>query len=365
MNTKKQKVISKNRKTIMIRDLKEFDGHEMVLTLSDEETGFKGYISIHSTVLGPALGGTRMQAYKSEDSALRDVLNLSRAMSYKCALAGLPYGGGKGVIIASNAGANRKRVLKSYARMVERMNGLFKTGTDVGIFDEDVVEMAKNTRHMLGVTKAERGNLSTSGVAALGVFVSMSTVLKILYGKDDFKGRTIAIKGVGKLGGELARLASEAGADVIVADIDRSRCLELKSKLKNIKVVSVSKIYKQAVDIYAPCALGNEFTDNVIAELCCRSIVGGANNQLPDISAGDKIFDKGIIYAPDYIVNAGGLIYVADELEKGGFQKDRVIKRTNAIKETLRGVLSRSMKEKIPTYRIADKIAIERIKSGK
>ncbi len=346
----------------MLRDLQEFDDHEMVITLTDAASGLKGYIAIHNTKRGPAQGGTRMLAYASEDMAAKDALNLSRAMSYKCALASLPYGGGKAVIIADETN-DREQVLEAYARMVERLNGQFKTGTDVGLTDADVAHMAQFTVHMMGVAQADRGDLNTSKTAALGVFESMKATLRQLDGSDDLAGSSVAIKGVGKLGGELARLLHAAKAKVIIADTDAMRCDELAKELDGITVVPVSEISQQQVDIYSPCALGSEFDEDVVAALTCRAVVGGANNQLCNADAGDRLFERGILYAPDYVTNAGGLIYVVDELEQDGFNKDRVIERVKAIQDTLATIFERSEKERIATNRIADAIAQERIKA--
>ncbi|MEO5627430.1 MAG: Glu/Leu/Phe/Val dehydrogenase dimerization domain-containing protein [Candidatus Saccharimonadales bacterium] len=348
---------------LMLRDYKEFDDHEMVITISDKAAGLKGYIAIHNTARGPALGGTRMQVYATEEAAAKDVLNLSRAMSYKCALANLPFGGGKGVIIADNQ-QDHEAVLTAYAKMVDRLNGWFKTGTDVGVTDAEVAMMARSTKHMLGVVEADRGDLTTAKTAAAGVFASMKAALNELYDDETFTNRVIAIKGVGKLGGELARLTHQAGAKVMVADINDAQTKDLVAEIPEIEVVALADIHKQEVDIYAPCALGAEFTDEVINELACKAVVGGANNQLPDPGAGDKLFAKGIIYAPDYIANAGGLIYVADELESDGFNKDRVMQRTKAIQETLASIFSRSKQENLPTYKVADTIARERMKES-
>lgn len=353
----------KAEKATDIRWFAEFANHEFVMTLTDEASGLHAYIGVHSTKLGPALGGTRMKTYESESGALHDVLNLSKAMSYKCALANLPYGGGKAVIVASE-GQNRKEILSAYARLVDKLQGLFKTGTDVGITDEDVAHMGNHTSHMLGLTEADRGDLSTSKTAALGVFCAMKAALNKLYGSSDFTNRSVAIKGTGKLGGELARLIYEAGGKLVVSDIDAAACAELKRRLPDITVVENSTIHMQPVDIYAPCALGNEFTMESIEDLDCKAIVGGANNQLASVEVGDSLSGRGIMYAPDYIANAGGLIYVADELELGGFNKERVIERTKAIEETMTTIFDKAEHDKQPTHRVADTIALERIEGG-
>jgi glutamate dehydrogenase/leucine dehydrogenase len=307
------------------------------------------------------LGGTRMQTYDSEESALEDVLDLSKAMTYKCALAHLPYGGGKAVIIANNH-QNRTQVLKSYASMVERLHGLFKTGTDVGVMDRDVVRMSKNTSHMLGVSEADRGDMNTSKMAALGVFYGIKAALIHTQGSSNLRNKRIGIKGLGKLGGELARLASKEGAIVIGADTDDKQVKRLIKQLPNISIVPSSEIHKQELDIYSPCALGDEFNTDSIRELKCKVIVGGANNQLADEAVGTELFERGILYAPDYIANAGGLIYVADELERDGFKKNRVKKRVATIHDTLLDIFERSKRKDIPTHMIANTIARERVK---
>lgn len=354
-------LFSKNSIPSLIRDLEEFDNHERVIDLAEDGSGLRGFIAIHSTKKGPALGGTRMLAYNSEDQALKDVLRLSRAMSYKCALANLPYGGGKGVIIVNND-LNRKEALKAYAKKVDNLRGLFKTGTDVGLTDKEVALMSNYTSHMLGVKQADRGNLNTANAAAHGVFFAMQAVLTELYNSNDFGGKTIAIKGIGKLGGDLAKLLIAADAKVYIADIDLNKCEKLRQQHASLQITSIDNIHKQPVDIYAPCALGNEFSDEIIEQLQCKAIVGGANNQLPSKHTGQLLFDKGILYAPDYIVNAGGLIYVADELERDGFRKERVMERLENIKLTLSDLFERSKRAQLPPHVVADEIGQERLK---
>lgn len=342
------------------RSWKEFDDHEMVIVLSDEKTKLRGFVGIHNTHLGPALGGTRMQLYETQDDALKDALNLSKAMSYKCALAGLPFGGGKAVVIATDAG-DRKETLAAYARMVDKLRGLFKTGTDVGISDQDVRHMADYTSHMLGVTPADRGDMTTSSMAALGVYYSIRESLKEVFGSDNPKGRTVSIKGVGKLGGELARLLHEDGASLIIADVDNQKCQDIAKRFKRVEITATDTIHSHKVDVYSPCALGGEFTPKTIRELQTTIVAGGANNQLIDNEIGDSLFKMNILYVPDYIANAGGLIYVADELEADGFRQDRVLQRVRAIRKTVREMFDQSRREKRPTHRVADSIAEKRM----
>ncbi len=346
--------------TVSWRTFKEFDNHEFIIALTDESSGLKAFVGVHNTNRGPALGGTRFKTYVDESAAMRDVMNLSRAMSYKCALANLPYGGGKAVIMADDS-LDRQQVLTAYARLIEKLRGLFKTGTDVGISDADVVHMAASTSHMLGVVAADRGELSTSKVASLGVFYGMKAALQHLYNKPDFQGRSVAIKGAGKLGGEIARLVTEAGGKVYISDIVEAACHDLKKQLPSITIVDNDDIHKQPVDIYSPCALGNEFNSKTIPQLNCQAVVGGANNQLYDSSAGDQLHARNILYAPDYVANAGGLIYVADELEPGGFDKRRVLERTSQIESTLSLIFEDAKSQNLPTYKVADTLGFERM----
>ena len=342
------------------RSYPEFDNHEFVMAVSEEESGLKAFIAIHNTNRGPALGGTRMKAYVSEASAVQDVLNLSRAMSYKCALANLPYGGGKAVIMGNNQ-LDRAQVLTAYARLVEKLRGLFKTGTDVGISDQDVMHMAAATSHMLGVVAGDRGDLNTSNVAALGVFHGIKAVVRQLNGSASLVGQTVAIKGIGKLGGELTRLVLEAGGKVVVSDVNPAACIAIEKLFPGLKIVDNKTIHQQEVDVYAPCALGNEFNVTTIPQLRCKAIVGGANNQLENTAAGDLLHKRNILYAPDYIANAGGLIYVADELEDTGFNKQRVLLRTAGIEETLGLIFEESKRQNLPSHIIADRLGLERM----
>ncbi len=353
----------KKRRSKSFRIFKEFDNHEMLVGLTDNETGLRGYIAIHNTNLGPALGGTRFQTYASDEAALKDSLNLSKAMSYKCALAGLPWGGGKAVIIASED-TDRDKVLKSYAKMVEKLGGLFKTGTDVGIYDNDVKKMAKSTQHMLGVSGGDRGDLSTSKMAALGVYYSIRASLGHINGTDSVKDRTIGVKGIGKLGGELVRLLHDDGAKIIIADIDNQKVQKMIKMYPDIKAIHYTNIHKEELDVFSPCALGGELRPSVVKELNVKIIAGGANNQLLDNRVGDSLHSRNILFVPDYIANAGGLIYVADELEKDGFKKDRVLERVKGIQNTLEEVFDASKKSGRAPYRIADDIALKRINSG-
>jgi len=247
-----------------ITTLAEFDKHERILSFEDKDTGLKGFIAIHNTNLGPAAGGTRYWRYDSEERALYDVLNLSRAMTYKCAMAGVSYGGGKGVIIADPKHKKTEHLLKEYAMQVNLLNGKFYTGEDVGINEDDIRILSKYSNFIIG--RPGIGG-DPSPWAALGVLYAIQASLEFVFGSPEIKGHTFAIKGVGKVGGILCHLLSQNGGDVTVADIDPQAIKTIQKSLPDIKVVQTSQIHKTPVDVYSPCALGNELTKQTRASV--------------------------------------------------------------------------------------------------
>lgn len=331
----------------------EFDNHHLVISLSEKKSGLHGFIAIHSTKKGVAVGGTRYWAYSSEKEAVRDVLNLSRAMTYKCALARVPYGGAKGVIIADSK-QSKGKVLETYAQRINLLNGSFHTGEDVGINEKDILLLAKKSRFIIG-RPGVAGD--PSPWAARGVFYAMEAGLKFLFGNSQVQGRTFAIKGLGKVGGELCRLIFKHGGSVIGAEIDQKRLHEMRRRFPKMRVVSPANIHKQNVDVYAPCALGNEFSQKTIAELKCSMICGGANNQLSSSEAGKLLQKKGVLYIPDYLANAGGLINVVAELDRKGYSKKRVEIKVKRIAQTTRIVLDLAQKYKKSISETADELA--------
>lgn len=337
-------------------NLPEFDGHESVSFIEDKATGLKGFIAIHNTNLGPAAGGTRYWKYASEEAALRDVLNLSRAMTYKCALAGVHYGGGKAVIIASPRYKKNEALLKAYANKVNQLNGSFYTGEDVGIGEKDVQILAKYSYFIIG--RPGMGG-DPSPWAALGVFYAIQASLKFLFGNSEIKDRTFAIKGAGKVGGELCRLLYENGGKVGIADINRKKTEALRKSFPGIEILNSSEIHQKAVDVYCPCALGNEFNAQKVAELQCKIICGGANNQLASQKIGELLYEKGIVYIPDYVANAGGLINVVAELDKDGYSKENVEDRVKQIRVTVKAILESANKSRESTSRVTDEFAQE------
>lgn len=343
-----------------MNDAKE---HEFVISINDEESNLKAFVAIHSSRLGPAHGGTRMKKYKSEQEAIKDVLDLSKAMSYKSALASLPYGGAKAVIMLPSGKYNRKQLLKAYAEKIEKLQGLFHTGTDVGLTDEDVIYMSDYCQYILGLPKSNNTD-TTSSSAAKGVYIAIKAAANHMYKSEDLKELVVGIKGLGKLGGELGEMLYRDGAKLIIADIDTKAVSKFVKRHPNVEVVDHNDINSLKMDIYAPCALGQEFNKNNVKDLKCEIIVGGANNQLASVVVGDMIYKNSITYVPDYVANAGGLIFVCEDLEKGEYSHQRVEQRLNGIAKTVESILDEANKKKVAPHRIADIIAKRRIEKG-
>lgn len=340
---------------------KEFKSHKTLKRFEDTKTGLIGFVAIHNDHLGPAVGGTRMFPYKSEKEAISDVLKLSNAMTYKCALAGVPHGGGKAVIIANPNKDKNKKLLKAYAQKIKDLEGIFYTGEDVGISEDDVQLMLKYSPYFIG----KRGLAGDpSPFAALSVFCAMKTTVSEVFNGDDISDKSVAIKGIGKVGGELLRLLLNSGAKVTVADTDISAINNIKNKFPQVAITKTEEIHKSDVDIFAPCALGNDINENTVEEIMAKVICGGANNQVSSTKVRDRLFKKGIIYIPDYISNAGGLINVVDELEKGGYNRKRVLDRIENLRSILKSVFLLSRQKKQSLSQVSDYLA-ENIFNGK
>jgi len=338
-----------------ITKLPEFDGHEAVHFFSNKKTGLRCFISIHNRNRGPALGATRFWHYQFEEDALRDSLRLSRAMTYKCALAGIRYGGGKGVIIADKKKTKTSSLICAYAKAVDSLGGIFRTGEDVGMNNRDVRIMAEETQFVIG--KIPKRSDNPAYWAALGTLYSSQTALKAVFGSSDVAGRTYAIKGLGKLGLELAKLIVDLGGEVIGADLEKGVIAKAKKQVPSIKIVSPSVIHKQKVDVYSPCAMGREFNDKTIKELRCQIICGGANNQLSSREDGVNLCKMDILYIPDYLANAGGLINVAAELRPEGYDRKWVVNKCKAIAKTTEMIIKKANRHHKPTSEVADQLA--------
>jgi leucine dehydrogenase len=347
---------------IDVKRFPEFDNHKAVVTIHDPKTGLRGFIAIHNTNLGPAIGGTRYWHYASDDEGMRDALRLSRAMTYKCAIAGVPFGGGKGVLLAPQENAPKtEEYLIAYTEALRMMENTFFTGEDVGLNERDVEVLEAHSDVIVG--RPEVGGLPAKW-AALSVFYTMETALEKTHGTGSFEDRTVAVKGLGGVGIELCSLLENAGAKIIGADINPTRVALAQKRHPNIGIVSHTDIQREKADIYSPCALGDEFNDTTIDSLGAKIICGGANNQLATKKAGQDLHERSILYVPDYVANAGGLISVSDELHEGGYSQERVEKSILAIKETLSQIVDISRSENKPTDQVADMLAEKRFING-
>jgi len=338
-------------------------GHEQVAFCHDAATGLRAIIAIYSTALGPALGGTRFYPYESEEVALQDALRLSRAMAYKNAISGLDHGGGKAVIIGDPAKDKREALLRAYGRFVESLGGRYVTAADVGTCVADMDIVAKETRFATGRTEANGGAGDSSVLTAYGVFQGMRASAAHVWGKPSLAGKTVGIAGVGKVGSLLSALALEDGARVVVADIDSAAVEALREKHREIDVApDVRALVRCELDVYAPCALGEALDDATVQVLSAKVVCGAANNQLAVEGSGgtaETLMARGITYAPDFLVNAGGVIQVSDELH--GFDFNRAKQRTKGIFEATASVLDLAAAKGISPAVAADHLAEQRM----
>jgi len=337
-------------------------GHEQVIFNLDRKTGLRAIIAIHDTTLGPACGGCRMWGYESEADALNDVLRLSRGMTFKSAAAGIMFGGGKTVIIGD---PQKKTPEMFYAlgRFVETLHGRFYTGTDVGTSGDDFVEAAKIARRFSGLPVEFGGCGNTGLFTAFGVFKGIQACLKECFGDESFTGRKVAIQGVGKTGEPLIQYLQEAGAEVVaLTDADRPKMLAAAEKYQ-VAAVEPDAIYDVECDIFSPNALGAVINDRTINRLRCRIIAGAANNVLAEPRFDVMLRDKNILYAPDFIINAGGVIGVSDEFEQDGFNEERTFKKTEKIYARLLRVFSYATEKGLPTQDAAEQLTQQLIES--
>jgi valine dehydrogenase (NAD+) len=339
-----------------------FDGdHEQVVFCNDQATGLRAVVAIHSTALGPALGGTRFHPYASTSDAVADVLNLSRGMTYKAALAGLDLGGGKAVIIGDPRTAKSEPLLRAYGRFVESLHGRYYTACDVGTFSEDMDVIARECRFVTGRTMAHGGAGDSSVLTAYGVFQGMRAAAEAVWGEPTLAGRTVGVAGVGKVGHHLVRHLVEDGAGVVVTDVWQPAVDRVVQEFPSVRAVaSTEELVGAQLDVYSPCALGGALTDEVVETLSARIVCGAANNQLAHPGIEKRLAEREILYAPDYCVNAGGLIQVADELE--GFSFDRAKQRATGIFETTRQVIELARADGVPPAIAADRLAERRIR---
>jgi len=332
-------------------------GHEQVLFSHDPSCGYVGIIAIHDTTLGPALGGTRVWPYASTEEALQDVLRLSRGMTYKSAVAGLNLGGGKAVIIADPKRPDRESLFRAHGRFVETLGGRYITAEDVGTSPTDMEFVKRETKHVAGLL-----NLSgdPSPVTSYGVYMGMKASAKRRWGKDSLTGRTIAVQGAGKVAYYLMKHLKDEGANIITTDIDPEKVKRAVEEL-GATAVAPDAIYDVKADIFAPCALGAIINDDTLKRLKVEIIAGGANNQLAETRHGVQLEKQGILYAPDYVINGGGVVNVFGELQ--GWTMERAKRKAQEIYDTILRVYAIADREKIPSFEAADHLAEERIRS--
>lgn len=344
-------------------DLPDFDDHEGVHAFTDPESGLHAVIAVHSTKLGPAAGGARFWHYADNGRAVTDALRLSRGMSFKNAMAGLPMGGGKGVILADRSLAKTPAMLEAFGRAIESLGGRYVTAEDVGMSDADMVAIGHATRHVSGLPVSEGLAGGDPGPStAQGVFLGVKAAIRRALGKKSVKGIEVAIQGVGSVGGGLARLLAAEGARLTLADMDRGRAERLADEL-GARTVAASEILATPADVVSPCALGAILDERSIAALQTPIIAGGANNQLAKPGDGDRLHARGILYAPDYVINAGGIINVGIEYLGAG-DRAEVEARIARIPERLEQVWDESVATGDPSATVADRIARRLIGRG-
>ncbi len=339
-------------------------GHEQVVFCQDPQSGLRAIIAIYSTALGPALGGTRFYPYADEAAALTDVLNLSRAMAYKAACAGVDLGGGKAVILGDPTTLKSEPLLRAYGRMVESLAGRYITACDVGTYVKDMDVVARETRYVTGRSPENGGAGDSAVLTAYGVFQAMRAAAQHAWGAPSLAGRRVAVEGVGKVGHHLVEHLVEDGADVVVSDVDETAVRRVTEAFPQVRTVSVAELPRLGVDVYAPCALGGSLDDDLVPQLKATVVCGAANNQLAHPGVEKVLADRGVLYTPDYVANAGGLIQVADEavhFHDTGFSFERARAKAAHIFDTALDVFRLADAEGVPPAVAADRLAERRM----
>jgi len=340
-----------------------FDDHEQIVFCNDKDTGLKAIIGIHNTVLGPALGGTRMWQYATEWDALNDVLRLSRGMTYKSAITGLNLGGGKAVIIGDAKTQKTPELMLRFGEFVHSLSGRYITAEDVGMATSDMDLVRTVTPYVTGISEDKGGAGNPSPITAYGVFMGMKAAAKYAYGNDDLENKVVYVQGIGNVGEALVEHLSNEGAKVVISDINQERLEEVRDKY-SVSIYEGSNLYAEEMDIYAPCALGATVNDSTLPQLKAKVIAGAANNQLANEDKhGMLLREKGIVYAPDFLINAGGIINVYAELENYG--KQEIIRKTENIYNTTLEILSNAEANGVTTHQAAFDIAQGRIDARK
>ncbi|MGB0453211.1 MAG: Glu/Leu/Phe/Val dehydrogenase dimerization domain-containing protein [Bacteriovoracaceae bacterium] len=337
------------------------DGHEEVVFFSDPTCNLKVIVAIHNTILGPALGGTRMWPYKSEEEAVNDVLRLSKGMTYKAAVSGLNLGGGKAVIIGDPEADKSEALFRSYGRFLESLNGRYITAEDVNIRVEDIEHIFTETNNVCGVAKIHGGSGNPSPYTALGVFRGIEASCAKVFGDRSVQGKVVALQGAGSVGRFLGEILYKEGAKVLFTDISEKNIEKFKAINPTAEFVGIDDIYDVDCDIYAPCALGATINDDTIERLKCKIVAGAANNQLAEDRHGNILKEKNILYAPDYLINAGGLMNVSIEFE--GWSDTKATRMVDTIYNTTLKIFKISDEQNIPVYQATDILAESRIES--
>ena len=334
-------------------------GHEQVVFCQDRASGLKAIIAIYSTALGPALGGTRFYPYADEAAALSDVLALSKAMAYKAACAGIDLGGGKAVILGDPTKDKTEALLRAYGRFVESLGGRYYTACDVGTYVQDMDVIAKESSYVTGRSPEHGGAGDSAVLTAYGVFQAMRAASEHAWGAPTLHGRTVAVEGVGKVGHHLVEHLVEDGADVVVSDVNPAAVERVSNAFPDVAVAPVGDLPGSDCDVYAPCALGGAITDELAATLKAKIVCGAANNQLAHPGLEKVLADRGVLYTPDYVANAGGLVQVADEIE--GFRFERAKAKAALIYDTTLTIFRTADAEGVPPAVAADRVAERRM----
>ncbi len=332
-------------------------GHEQVMVAQDANCGYLGIIAVHDTTLGPALGGTRFWNYATTEAALTDALRLSRGMTYKSAVAGLALGGGKAVVVGDPARRDREALFRAHGRFVDTLGGKYITAADVNTSSAEMAYIAMETRHVAGLPGSQG---DPSPLTGYGVYMGMKAAAKARWGADSLTGKRVAVQGAGKVAWYLCEHLRKEGARVTVADIDGGKVERLVAEY-GVEVAAPEAIYDLPCDIFAPCALGATLNDDTIPRLTAEIVCGGANNQLAEPRHADAVTARGLLYAPDYVVNGGGVINIYGELQ--GWSPQRAFEHTGGIYDTVLRVVELAAREGIPTARAADRLAEERLRA--
>lgn len=346
----------------IFEEMKKYNVEQVVFNY-DKTSGAMAITAIHDTTLGPALGGTRMLMYESTNDAIIDALRLSQGMTLKCSAAGVNFGGGKTVIIGDHNQDKNELLFRALGKFVEQFSGRYYTGTDMGTESQDFVWASQETGYLIGLSRDHGGSGDTGLTTARGVFVGMEASLKEVYGSSSLENKTVAIQGLGKVGSILIDMVHQAGASIIIDNYKKENTKAIVEKYPDIQVMDYREIHKAECDIFAPCARGGIINSTTIDELNCQIIAGAANNQLEELSFGEKLKDKGILYAPDFVINSGGLIQVAQEAAGQDTSEDKILTKVDGIGPILEDIYSIAKKEDICTNEAAVNLATNRIEA--